>query len=182
MSHLCLAHRDDLVDLYIEALQNSSFDGTYNATAPNPVRMSELCSSLGRVIGRPSWLPVPEFALQVLPSPLPFACCTVCLLPFSSVTFLPLRIHPDPASWCGTSDLFLTLPCSLPFVSAGYWLLAGSCSTAKTRTVCFGWKEFCAAIPLKCILQICLCIGCLHLVDKELQGGSDIEWEHSTSC
>ncbi|DBB05970.1 TPA: hypothetical protein ACH3X3_009963 [Trebouxia sp. C0006] len=59
-------HRDDLVNLYIEALQNSSFRGTYNATAPNPVRMSELCSSLGRVLGRPSWLPVPEFALQTL--------------------------------------------------------------------------------------------------------------------
>ncbi|KAL0042688.1 hypothetical protein WJX79_007833 [Trebouxia sp. C0005] len=59
-------HRDDLVNLYIEALQNSSFKGTYNATAPNPVRMSELCSSLGRVLGRPSWLPVPEFALQTL--------------------------------------------------------------------------------------------------------------------
>lgn len=59
-------HRDDLVNLYIEALQNSSFDGTYNATAPNPVRMSELCSSMGRVLGRPSWLPVPEFALQTL--------------------------------------------------------------------------------------------------------------------
>ncbi|KAL3144473.1 hypothetical protein ABBQ32_004213 [Trebouxia sp. C0010 RCD-2024] len=57
-------HRDDLVNLYIEALQNSAFNGTYNATAPNPVRMSELCSSLGRVLGRPSWLPVPEFALQ----------------------------------------------------------------------------------------------------------------------
>ena len=88
LNSLCL-HRDDLVDLYIEALQNSSFNGTYNATAPNPVRMSELCSSLGRVIGRPSWLPVPEFALQVLPS-LPafafypvFSCCASLNLPFS---------------------------------------------------------------------------------------------------
>lgn len=72
LNSLCL-HRDDLVDLYIEALQNSSFNGTYNATAPNPVRMSELCSSLGRVIGRPSWLPVPEFALQVFALSLLFA-------------------------------------------------------------------------------------------------------------
>lgn len=69
----CLVCRDDLVNLYIEALQNSSFNGTYNATAPNPVRMSELCSSLGRVLGRPSWLPVPEFALQVGPDP--FCVC-----------------------------------------------------------------------------------------------------------
>ena len=57
--------RDDLVNLYIEAMQSESFSGVYNATAPNPVRMSELCSSLGSVLGRPSWLPVPDFALQV---------------------------------------------------------------------------------------------------------------------
>ncbi|CAK0784695.1 hypothetical protein CVIRNUC_007899 [Coccomyxa viridis] len=59
-------HRDDLVNLYIEAMQSESFSGVYNATAPNPVRMSELCSSLGSVLGRPSWLPVPDFALQAL--------------------------------------------------------------------------------------------------------------------
>ena len=53
------------MNLYIEAMQSDSFSGVYNATAPNPVRMSELCSSLGSVLGRPSWLPVPDFALQV---------------------------------------------------------------------------------------------------------------------
>lgn len=53
------------MNLYIEAMQSESFSGVYNATAPNPVRMSELCSSLGSVLGRPSWLPVPDFALQV---------------------------------------------------------------------------------------------------------------------
>lgn len=52
--------------MYIEALQSESFSGVYNATAPNPVRMSELCSSLGSQLGRPSWLPVPDFALQVV--------------------------------------------------------------------------------------------------------------------
>ncbi len=57
--------RDDLVNMYIQALQDDSFSGVYNATAPNPVRMSELCSSLGGQLGRPSWLPVPDFALQV---------------------------------------------------------------------------------------------------------------------
>ncbi|KAK9907451.1 hypothetical protein WJX75_003998 [Coccomyxa subellipsoidea] len=59
-------HRDDLVNMYIQALQDKSFSGVYNATAPNPVRMSELCSSLGGQLGRPSWLPVPDFALQAL--------------------------------------------------------------------------------------------------------------------
>ncbi|KAK9806784.1 hypothetical protein WJX72_002731 [[Myrmecia] bisecta] len=59
-------HRDDLVDLMIEAVRNPSYEGVYNATAPNPVRMSELCATLGSVTGRPSWLPVPDFALQTL--------------------------------------------------------------------------------------------------------------------
>lgn len=59
-------HRDDLVDLIIEALRNAAYSGVYNATAPKPVRMSELCSALGVVTGRPSWLPVPDFALQAL--------------------------------------------------------------------------------------------------------------------
>jgi hypothetical protein len=39
--------------------------GVYNATAPAPVRMGEMCSALGSAVSRPSWLPVPEFALQV---------------------------------------------------------------------------------------------------------------------
>lgn len=59
-------HIDDLVNLIIEAINNSAYQGTYNATAPNPVRMSELCENLGEVMNRPSWLPVPEFALKLL--------------------------------------------------------------------------------------------------------------------
>mmetsp|Transcript_34632 Transcript_34632/g.98133 ORF Transcript_34632/g.98133 Transcript_34632/m.98133 type:complete len:166 (-) Transcript_34632:148-645(-) len=59
-------HRDDVVALIIEALNNKQMEGAYNATAPKPVRMSEMCSALGGVMGRPSWLPVPEFALKSL--------------------------------------------------------------------------------------------------------------------
>ncbi|KAG2424813.1 hypothetical protein HXX76_014235 [Chlamydomonas incerta] len=59
-------HRDDLVDLITQALTNPAYAGVYNATAPKPVRMSELCSALGNMLGRPSWLPVPEFALMTL--------------------------------------------------------------------------------------------------------------------
>ncbi|KAL6764283.1 epimerase family protein slr1223-like protein [Haematococcus lacustris] len=59
-------HRDDLVDLIITALSNQAYSGVYNATAPKPVMMSELCSQLGGIMGRPSWLPVPDFALQTL--------------------------------------------------------------------------------------------------------------------
>jgi uncharacterized protein len=59
-------HREDLVNLIAEAIERSEIEGTYNATAPNPVRMSQLCQTLGEVINRPSWLPVPDFALELL--------------------------------------------------------------------------------------------------------------------
>ena len=58
-------HVDDLVSLFVEALSNPAYEGPYNGTAPSPVPMAELCSELGATMGRPSWLPVPEFALTV---------------------------------------------------------------------------------------------------------------------
>jgi len=59
-------HRDDLVNLILKALSDPAMAGTYNATAPNPVRMAELSHTLGDVLNRPSWLPVPEFVLEAL--------------------------------------------------------------------------------------------------------------------
>ena len=59
-------HRDDVVNLILACLTQSQWDGTFNATAPKPVRMTELCDVLGSVLNRPSWLPVPGFALEAL--------------------------------------------------------------------------------------------------------------------
>lgn len=59
-------HVDDLVNLIYEALINPSYKGVINGTAPNPVRLAELCQQLGEVLGRPSWLPVPDFALKAV--------------------------------------------------------------------------------------------------------------------
>ncbi|NHC38057.1 thylakoid membrane protein ThyD [Scytonema millei] len=59
-------HRDDLVNLIIEALTKPEMEGVFNATAPNPVRMSELAQAMGEVMQRPSWLPVPNFAIEAL--------------------------------------------------------------------------------------------------------------------
>ncbi|KAJ1407402.1 hypothetical protein SESBI_24328 [Sesbania bispinosa] len=59
-------HLDDIVNLIYEALSNPSYKGVINGTAPNPVRFSELCDQLGYVLGRPSWLPVPDFALKAV--------------------------------------------------------------------------------------------------------------------
>lgn len=59
-------HLDDIVNLIYEALSNPSYKGVINGTAPNPVRLSEMCNQLGNVLGRPSWLPVPDFALKAV--------------------------------------------------------------------------------------------------------------------
>lgn len=59
-------HLDDLVNLILQALTNPGMKGVYNATAPHPVRMAELSQTLGEVMQRPSWLPVPGFALELL--------------------------------------------------------------------------------------------------------------------
>ena len=59
-------HIDDLVNLIIYSLSNPQLKGVYNATAPYPANMSDFCNTLGQVMHRPSWLPVPGFALEVL--------------------------------------------------------------------------------------------------------------------
>jgi hypothetical protein len=59
-------HREDLVNLIIEAIKRQDLEGTFNATAPNPVKMTELCQTLGEEMHRPSWLPVPDFVLELI--------------------------------------------------------------------------------------------------------------------
>ncbi len=59
-------HVDDLVNLIVQALTKPEIDGVYNATAPKAVRMADLSQTLGQVMNRPSWLPVPAFAIEAL--------------------------------------------------------------------------------------------------------------------
>ncbi|MEG3439247.1 TIGR01777 family oxidoreductase [Pannus brasiliensis CCIBt3594] len=59
-------HREDMVGLILYCLDRTEVEGTFNATAPNPVRMKEFCHILGEAMKRPSWLPVPDFALEIL--------------------------------------------------------------------------------------------------------------------
>ncbi len=58
-------HRADLIGLIEWALTNATLSGPVNAVAPEPVTMREFCRILGKVLQRPSWLPVPEFALRL---------------------------------------------------------------------------------------------------------------------
>ncbi len=59
-------HREDVCSLIIQALTNPQMEGVYNATSPKPVRMKDLSQTMGEVLNRPSWLPVPNFAIEAL--------------------------------------------------------------------------------------------------------------------
>jgi len=59
-------HRDDVVGAMLFCLDNAQASGPVNLTAPNPVTNAELSHTLGRVLKRPAFLPVPAFALKAL--------------------------------------------------------------------------------------------------------------------
>ena len=57
-------HRRDHIGLIQWILTTPHISGPVNAVAPEAVTMKRFCQVLGRVLQRPSWLPVPRFALQ----------------------------------------------------------------------------------------------------------------------
>lgn len=59
-------HIDDLIGMILFSIKNEEAAGPFNATAPHPARMRDFCRSLGKVLDRPSWAPVPGFVLRAL--------------------------------------------------------------------------------------------------------------------
>ena len=59
-------HRDDLVGIYLAALDTPTFAGPINASAPSPVTNKEFARALGRALHRPAVAPVPGFAVKAL--------------------------------------------------------------------------------------------------------------------
>jgi uncharacterized protein (TIGR01777 family) len=59
-------HREDMVSIYQWLLERESSTGAYNASAPNPVTNADFTRALGRALHRPTILPVPGPALQLL--------------------------------------------------------------------------------------------------------------------
>ena len=56
----------DLVQVIRRALSDTTLEGPVNAVAPRPVRNEEFTRALGRVLHRPTLLPVPAFAIRLL--------------------------------------------------------------------------------------------------------------------
>lgn len=59
-------HRDDMVGIFLAALDNATATGPINGTGPNPVTNYEFTKALGRALHRPTILPTPAFALRLL--------------------------------------------------------------------------------------------------------------------
>jgi hypothetical protein len=57
---------DDMVGVIYYAINQENLNGPVNSVAPNPVTNREFTKTLARVLGRPSFLSVPEFALRIL--------------------------------------------------------------------------------------------------------------------
>ncbi len=58
-------HINDLVNMMIYAVENSSINGEYNAVSPTPVKNTEFTKTLGKVLKRPTIFPVPEIILKI---------------------------------------------------------------------------------------------------------------------
>ncbi len=48
-------------------IKHATITGVVNLVAPEPVRFEEFCQTLGKVLGRPCWLKIPEFLIHLLP-------------------------------------------------------------------------------------------------------------------
>ncbi len=59
-------HHEDMVGLFLFALDNASCSGPMNGTAPNPVSNKEFSKALGKALHRPAFLPTPGFALRLM--------------------------------------------------------------------------------------------------------------------
>jgi uncharacterized protein len=59
-------HRDDIVGMIVRALDDDTWTGAVNATAPEPPTNAEFSKALGRALHRPAVLPIPGAGLRLL--------------------------------------------------------------------------------------------------------------------
>jgi len=58
---------EDVIEIILYALDHEDLSGAVNAVGPSPVTNEEFTRALGRLLNRPAVLPVPAFALNLLP-------------------------------------------------------------------------------------------------------------------
>lgn len=58
-------HIGDVVRAILFAIENKRLRGPVNVTAPSPVRMEDFCKTIGAVLRRPHWFPVPSIIMKL---------------------------------------------------------------------------------------------------------------------
>ena len=56
---------EDVVGIALKSVDDAGVRGPVNTVSPKPERVKDFAKALGRVLGRPSWAPVPGFALKI---------------------------------------------------------------------------------------------------------------------
>jgi uncharacterized protein (TIGR01777 family) len=64
--YLPWVHMEDVMRGILYPAENTIFRGVYNLVSPLPITMNEFAKKFGAVLHRPSWIPVPSFALTLL--------------------------------------------------------------------------------------------------------------------
>jgi len=64
--YMSWVHIEDVVGLFLWALDDHRVWGVINGTAPNPVTNAEFSKAFGRALHRPAFMPVPKFAVAAL--------------------------------------------------------------------------------------------------------------------
>jgi len=59
-------HMADQVGAIRHLIEDQMAHGAYNLSSPNPVTNKEFAQTIGKVLGRPSFIPVPEFAFRTM--------------------------------------------------------------------------------------------------------------------
>lgn len=100
-------HAEDVLGMVLAALADERWSGPVNATAPEPVPNHDFSKALGRVLGRPSLLPVPGLALQALYGEMAEIVTTGArVLPAKALVLGYQFVHPqlEPALRAALSD------------------------------------------------------------------------------
>lgn len=63
---LSFIHMEDLQEAFLFAIKNNESKGVYNLTAPLPTTNKGLTEALGKSLNKPTFLPVPPFALKLM--------------------------------------------------------------------------------------------------------------------
>jgi len=59
-------HIDDIIGIYIHAIDNENVTGGINGASPGIVRMKEFAKAFGKTLKRPALFPIPKFAMKIV--------------------------------------------------------------------------------------------------------------------